>query len=350
MYAKGTSGRARFRVFTAPVLLGAVLLVVSSVHAPGVRAALDPVSKVGVRVVARPANAAHASQEFELRDGGALRTGDGLQLRLESDADAYVYVFAHGSSGKAMLLHPFSKRPEDARIRPGQLQIIPRADVFLPLDGREGRETLFTIVSPTPLEDVPDLLLRIEAKGDDVGAITAMMEAAHPGVRRLTFSHIGAKPLVGVAGIVPSAAPVRATSAPGGAGQGAQGGPGTGASPSTSPAAGWSVSATQTLGAGETRAAPTDSAAPEAAASPAASDAGPAPVSAALREAREAAGIDESAFRGILATLPDAGQAEVPSALRERYEEQGVLSAEGSRIRPLGRIELGSGAENRSQN
>ncbi|NIM29220.1 MAG: hypothetical protein GTO67_15830 [Gammaproteobacteria bacterium] len=73
-------------------------------------------------------------------------------------------------------------------------------------------------------------------------------------------------------------------------------------------------------------------------------------MSAALREAREAAGIDESAFRGILATLPDAGQAEVPSALRERYEEQGVLSAEGSRIRPLGRIELGSGAENRSQN
>jgi hypothetical protein len=80
------------------------------------------------------------------------------------------------------------------------------------------------------------------------------------------------------------------------------------------------------------------------------SEAGAVPVSSALREARQAAGIDESEFQGILASLPESGQAAVPAAAREPYKEQGVLSAEGSRIRPLGRVQLEPDAGSRSQN
>ena len=56
-------------------------------------------------------------------------------------------------------------------------------------------------------------------------------------------------------------------------------------------------------------------------------------MSPALRRAREAAGIDEQQFRGILATLPGSDQPQVPESFRRPTREQGVLSAEGSRIR-----------------
>ena len=74
------------------------------------------------------------------------------------------------------------------------------------------------------------------------------------------------------------------------------------------------------------------------------SEASLAPVSSALREAREAAGMDEHQFRGILTTLPDSSRAAVPDAFRKPFEEQGVLSAEGSRIRALERAGLESDA------
>jgi hypothetical protein len=363
VYAKGTSGQARSCALRGPIFLMTALLVVSSVFSPGVRAAVDLASRVGLQVVARPGNASDSSQDFELRDGSVLRTGDGVQLRLESDADAYVYVIAYGSTGTAILLHPFSARAEDARVRPGHLQVIPSADVFLPLDEREGRETLFTIVSDTPLADIRDLIRRIEAQSNDPGAIGAMIETRYPGVRRLTFKHIGAQPLVGVAAVVPRPVTSPANPAPAGGDSGADAAGSVGLLPPAG--GGWSVSSNQAFGADEASAEPPAStaavvsppapqpAAPpprQAGASASVGDAGSAPVSAALREARKAAGIDESEFRGILATLPDSSEVGVPTSLRNPYKEQGVLSAEGSRIRPLGRMEIGSDVENRSQN
>jgi hypothetical protein len=65
--------------------------------------------------------------------------------------------------------------------------------------------------------------------------------------------------------------------------------------------------------------------------------------SSALRKAREAAGIDEQQFRGILASLPASGDANVPEGIRKPFKEQGVLGAEGSRIRALERAEAESG-------
>ena len=79
-------------------------------------------------------------------------------------------------------------------------------------------------------------------------------------------------------------------------------------------------------------------------ASAAASEAASASVSPALRRAREAAGIDERRFQGILTTLTGSGQADGPALIRKPYKEQGVLSAAGSRIRALGGTQLESDA------
>jgi hypothetical protein len=128
--------------------------------------------------------------------------------------------------------------------------------------------------------------------------------------------------------------------------------------------AGWSVPSSRGFGTDEapaagtataatgTRVQPTASTAaiPEAAAGVATEEASSQPASSALRRAREAAGIEEHEFRGILATLPDGSQGAVPASVRKPYKEHGVLSGQGSRIRSLKRAELGSDDGNRSQN
>jgi hypothetical protein len=342
--------------------LSAALLAAIGLPAGDARAAAA--AKVEVELVARPGSASGAAQDFSVRDGGVLRSGDGVQLRLQSDTDAYVYIIAYGSSNTAVLLHPFSAA-DDALIRRGQKEIIPEAGVFLPLDGREGRETLFTIISDVPLSGIPDLLPRIEAHGGDLNAITTMIEATYPLAGRLTFKHIGATPLVGVAPTVPRASPE--TPSPTAETKTSDGKPPLVAGATLLPPAssGWSVPSTQGFG---TREATTAGVAPAAASANAGSgkstsappvaaettpgdagnaqavEASPIPVSSALREAREAAGIDEHQFRRILATLPDSSRAAVPDTLRKPFKEQGVLSAEGSRIRALERAGLESDA------
>jgi len=388
---KGTYGRAVARLRPALTALIPALLLAAGLPAGGVRAAIDVAGKVRVDLVARPGSASGAGQDFTVRDGGVMRSGDGVQLRLESDADVYVTIVAYGSSDTAMLLHPFSARPGDALIRQGRKKVIPEAGVFLPLDDQEGRETLFIIISKVPLTDVSDLLPRMEAHGDDLSAITAMINAAYPRARRLTFKHIGARPLVGVAATTLRASPSWETPSPTAKEQNSDSDPYRVGGVSLLPPAsdGWSVPSTQGFGTSDATATgaatgaataavgasaddSTSSGASSAATestpgaagnvqanAAAASEAASAPVSSALRKARQAAGIDERRFQGILSTLPDSGQADVPESIRKPYKEQGVLSAAGNRIRALRRAPLESsaswpgdddGSQNRVQN
>ncbi len=355
----GSPGAQPGRVPFALVLVLAILVVALPGNG---RAAIDLMAKVNVELVARPAAASGADQDFTVRDGGVLRSGDGVQLRLRADADAYIYVIAYGSSGSAMLLHPFSEKPGDALIRQGQAEVVPESGVFLPLDDHEGRETLFTIVSEAPLDDIADLLPLLETDGGDLNAATNTIRVAYPHARRLSFKHIGARPLVGVAATTPRTSPTQ--SSPGAAGTGA--GTGTDSQGPSAPAGGgWSVSSSQGFGSTEAAASATPAepasgasaaaAAAAASAAPSTRDGAPEPaaaaepepgdadqVSPALRKAREAAGIEEDQFRGIMAALPGSEQVAVPKSFRKPAAEQGVLSAEGSRIRALDSVQLES--------
>lgn len=358
MHAKGTFGRAGPRSPWALTTLIPPLLLVTGLAVGPARASVDMATGVSVDLVARAGSAAGGVRDFLVNDGTVLRTGDGLQLRLKSDVDAYVYIIAYGSSNTAVIVHPFSAKAADALLRKGQTEVIPRPGVFLPLDGREGRETLFTVASAEPIRNVAELLARIEKHGEDLSAISAMLNAEFPLARRLSFKHIGARPLVGVtAGAArASTEPLDSAGAPA-SGEAADTAAGASLLPPASSS--WSVTSTQSFGAGAASptAAPAVSSAPvssSAAAAPVAADkpAQPSAASAAgtdagvsesRRKAREAAGIDEHQFRGILATLPDAGNGVAPAAVQKTYKEQGVLEAEGSRIRALERAQLESG-------
>jgi hypothetical protein len=96
------------------------MLLLIGVSGGPAQAAIDMAAKVDMELVARTASGTGSAEDFLVRDGGVLRTGDGLQLRLASEVKAYVYIIAYGSSHTAMVLHPFSARPDDALMRPGQ--------------------------------------------------------------------------------------------------------------------------------------------------------------------------------------------------------------------------------------
>lgn len=357
-YAKGTSkwGETRPRPLrgTPAAALLAALLAASSTPGAASAAVDGAAAKVDVQIVARPADV-EIGEAFQLRDGGVLRSGDGVQLRIASESRAYVYVIAYGSSQSAILLHPFSGRAEDALVGPDTTRIIPGPGVFLPLDGQEGSETILSIVSDAPLEDVSALLARIEEYGDDVDALMVLMNERYENVRRLTFRHIGMRPLVGLAAV----APRRESSSSGSFDAVLAGIPRRTPGEPSKGEGGWSV---PSVDESFDTAAPTPAAAAAPAAAGAVDESASAPaapvrdagavdsapdskasagkssedVSPALRRAREAAGIDEQQFRGILAKLPASGTGDVPEAVARDSKEQGVLSAEGSRIRALG--------------
>ncbi len=348
VYAKGTLGRAGGCLASLPMVLVAPLLLATGLFVGPAHGAIDA-AKVSVELVARPGSASGAGQDFRVPDGSVLRTGDGVQLRLESDTDVYVYVIAYGSSNTAVLLHPFSARPGDALIRKGQTAVIPEGGVFLPLDGREGRETLFTIISDVPLAEIVDLLPRIEAHEGNTRGIAAMLGAAYPLVRHLSFKHIGASPLVGIALNAPRASPP--AESPGLTSDTRNTGGNVdrvaervaGASPPAPAGGDWSASASRDFGVGIAAAAQSPPGTiGDVPGGATASEKDSAPVSSALRDARKAAGIDRHQFRGILATLPGGSQAEVPESMLKPHEEQGVLGGGGSRIRALGRAQVRS--------
>jgi len=112
------------------MVLAASLLVAMGLFSGGAHGAVDGL-KVTVELVARPGAASGAGQDFVVPDGSVLRTGDGVQLRLASDTDVYVYVIAHGSSNRAIFLHPFSAKPDEALIAKGRTEVVPASGGFL---------------------------------------------------------------------------------------------------------------------------------------------------------------------------------------------------------------------------
>ena len=160
------------------------------------QAGLD--SGLSVDVAARVQRANGETITLEVTDGSVLRSGDGLQIRVRTQRDAYVYILAYGSSSSAVLLHPFSGDSADAFTRAGEDRLIPKNGAFLPLDDREGQELLFAVASDSPIEEISRILMRMEAYGGDVAGVNELVERQFPGALRIGFRHLDRQPLLGL--------------------------------------------------------------------------------------------------------------------------------------------------------
>ena len=82
-----------------------------------------------------------------LTDGSRLRSGDGYQVRVSTNAPAYVYVLTLDSAGKVYSLLPY-KKVRHTKIT-GQ-KVLPSPDKWYWLDQNTGLETLYVLASYEP--------------------------------------------------------------------------------------------------------------------------------------------------------------------------------------------------------
>lgn len=165
----------------AYVLLGVLL--------PGAATAVAP----RLEVQARIDNDSGEVVQRSVAPGAVLRSGDEVRLRVTAWKDGYLYVVALGSSGAAVLLHPFTGPAEP--VRAGEELAVPRDGGFLPLDSRTGREHVLAFVSDTPLESLARLLVRLEGAGAaaDADSLRELMSSEGFEAAHLVFGHRSAE-------------------------------------------------------------------------------------------------------------------------------------------------------------
>ncbi|MDX1514385.1 MAG: DUF4384 domain-containing protein [Gammaproteobacteria bacterium] len=169
----------------------AALFLLTPLFAPKAQIIVGP-GAFQMEVLARVAGEGGEKQVIPLADGAALRTGDGVQIRIRAARDAYVYVIAYGSSESAVVLQPFSGNHADARMRAGEERVIPGPERFLPLDRRAGVESIYAFASTTPARLLSSLLVRMESQGGNRDAVTRTLRSAQPDTLGVSFRHLDA--------------------------------------------------------------------------------------------------------------------------------------------------------------
>jgi hypothetical protein len=76
--------------------------------------------------------------------------GDVVRFKLHSDYNGYLYVMNQGTSGQFSTVFPATDTGSDNRITPNGNYLVP-ADGWFKISGPAGFETLYFLLSPTPL-------------------------------------------------------------------------------------------------------------------------------------------------------------------------------------------------------
>ncbi len=107
------------------------------------------ISIIGIRGNALPDSRGKTSaSEFEIKEGGSLKSGDHFNIRVVNHKDAYLYVLLHDSAGEITKL--FSDK-----VYAGKPIVISKSEdgSKLILDDTVGDETLYFLTSDIPIED-----------------------------------------------------------------------------------------------------------------------------------------------------------------------------------------------------
>ncbi len=115
----------------------------------------EPVYPLGLRysILKR-----EGSESTEVSPGTVFRTGDRIRLRVEANADGYLYIIHRGSSGVWKPLFPSSEVAGGSnRIEKGKSYEIPSGYVFT-FDEQPGEEKLFIVLSRRSESDLDGLI------------------------------------------------------------------------------------------------------------------------------------------------------------------------------------------------
>ncbi len=151
---------------------------------PPVPATAEPVRSIGVRFWIQEVDD-HGKVVAEVEVGRVFRSGDRIQLVVESNTEGYLAVVQHGADGRAGLLFPARESDLGAdRIRAGVKVVLPDPRHSFTFDQEAGTERLL-IVLVRDRQELAELPLRSEMGPADLAA-----------VRRLGELELGAKNLV----------------------------------------------------------------------------------------------------------------------------------------------------------
>lgn len=100
--------------------------------------------------------------EAALSDGATVTSGQGFKIRVQPNSDCFLYVLLYDSQGRASVLFPHQKIALASEVRGGVSYEIPEGTKWYWFDERPGIETFYVVASYTPLNDLDQLLAKMQ--------------------------------------------------------------------------------------------------------------------------------------------------------------------------------------------
>ncbi|MCX5669711.1 MAG: DUF4384 domain-containing protein [Planctomycetota bacterium] len=113
------------------------------------------------------------SVETGLPDGGTVTSGQRFKLRVQPNSDCSLYVLLYDSQGRATVLFPHQKIALASEVRGGVSYEIPEGTKWYWFDDRPGTETFYVVTSYTPLNDLGQLLAKMQKAGEQQVQVAA---------------------------------------------------------------------------------------------------------------------------------------------------------------------------------
>lgn len=100
--------------------------------------------------------------EVLVSEGSVLRSYDNLQVHLETNRPAYVYILLYDSQGRASQIFPDLKIDQREFVEGERKIVVPSKDLWFWLDETTGTETIYVLASEKPMSDIRNLLAKME--------------------------------------------------------------------------------------------------------------------------------------------------------------------------------------------
>ena len=109
--------------------------------------------------------------ETALSDGATVSSGQRFKIRLQPNSDCQLYVLLYDSQGHVRVLFPHGKIGLSNEVRGGVSYEIPEGTKWYWFDDSPGIETFYVVASYTPLNDLAQLLARMQQAGEQGGTL-----------------------------------------------------------------------------------------------------------------------------------------------------------------------------------
>lgn len=205
VYAAGVGAIAK-SVFLGSLLLGFVMLSSRTISPLW---AQEAPSGISVQMMARATGEGARTAPTPVAVGDILAADRELQIRIEAKQKTHVYVIAYDADSRtATLLHPPSGQAADALLRSNEVRVLPGEDEYLPLAELSSPRRFYAVASRTPPGSLADLLVRVEAAGDDFAAIASLIKDRFSDVAEFTIQKESERLRVAPGGEIPRQAMV----------------------------------------------------------------------------------------------------------------------------------------------